>query len=83
MHYVVGEPEKADMVLRAMLERQARGEFQNGVRDKPGEGIDWTTWDGKPCGCEGYLADNYQFLLAVLLRGPSFRARYYRPLEGE
>ena len=81
-HYVVGEPEKADMVLRAMLGRLAQGGFQNGVRNKMGEGIDWTTWDGKPSGYEGYLADNYQFLLAVLLREPSFRARYYRPLAG-
>jgi hypothetical protein len=79
-HYVVGEPEKAEMVLHAMLGRQARGEFQNGVRDKDGEGIDWTTWDGKPCGYEGYLADSFRFLQAVLLREPSFRARYYRPL---
>jgi hypothetical protein len=79
-HYVVGEPEKADKLLRAMLERQGRGEFQNGVTDQAGKGIDWTTWDGKPCGYEGYLADSFRFLQAVLLREPSFRTRYYRPL---
>ena len=28
--------------LRAMLERQAQGKFQNGVRDAGGQGIDWT-----------------------------------------
>ncbi len=80
-HYVLGEGERADAVLRAMLERQARGEFQNGVRDAGGEGIDWTSWDGKPTGYEGYLADSFRFLQAVLLREPGFRARLYRPLE--
>ena len=79
-HYVVGQPEKADRVLRAMLERQAQGKFQNGVRDAGGQGIDWTDWNGKATGYEGYLADSFRFLQAVLLRDPSFRARYYRPL---
>jgi hypothetical protein len=79
-HYVLGENERADNVLRAMLERQRRGEFANGVRDADGQGIDWTTWDGKPSGYEGYLADSFRFLQAVLLREPEFRARLYRPL---
>jgi hypothetical protein len=79
-HYVVGAPERADRALRAMLERQARGEFQNGVTDAGGKGIDWTTWDGKPSGYEGYLADGFRFLQAVLLREAPFRERYYRPL---
>lgn len=79
-HYVVGEPAEADRILRAMLARQQRGEFQNGVRDKGGQGIDWTTWDGRPSGYEGYLADSFRFLQAVLLREPTFRARLYRPL---
>ena len=80
-HYVLGEGARADAVLRAMLERQARGEFQNGIRDAGGQGIDWTSWDGKPTGYEGYLADSFRFLQAVLLREPEFRARLYRPLE--
>jgi len=79
-HYVVGDPEPADKILRAMLERQGRGQFQNGVRDAAGAGIDWTTWDGKPSGYEGYLADSFRFLQAVLLREASFRERLYRPL---
>ncbi|MCR4414643.1 MAG: hypothetical protein NUV77_19675, partial [Thermoguttaceae bacterium] len=79
-HYVVGDPEPADKILRAMLDRQGRGEFQNGVRDAAGQGIDWTTWDGKPSGYEGYLADSFRFLQAVLLREPAFRERLYRPL---
>ena len=80
-HYVLGEKERADDILRAMLERQRRGEFANGVRDAGGQGIDWTTWDGKPSGYEGYLADSFRFLQAVLLREPEFRARLYRPLS--
>lgn len=79
-HYVVGDPEPADKILRAMLERQGRGEFQNGVRDQEGAGIDWTTWDGQPSGYEGYLADSFRFLQAVLLREAKFRERLYRPL---
>jgi hypothetical protein len=82
-HYVLGDPglaARADRILRAMLERQKRGGFQNGVRDATFEGIDWTTWDGKPSGYEGYLADSFRFLQAILLREPSFRARFYRPL---
>jgi hypothetical protein len=82
-HYVLGENERADKVLRAMLERQQRGEFQNGVRDAGGQGIDWTSWDGKPTGYEGYLADSFRFLQAVLLREESFRAKLYRPLRGD
>jgi hypothetical protein len=78
-HYVVGEPQQADTVLRAMLTRQQRGGFQNGVQNSAYKGIDWTTWDGRPCGYEGFLADVYYFLQAVLLREPFFRSRFYRP----
>ena len=83
-HYVLGDRDlidRADAVLRAMLERQSLGGFQNGVRDATFEGIDWTTWDGKPSGYEGYLADSFRFLQAVLLREPVFRAQLYRPLK--
>jgi hypothetical protein len=80
-HYALGENERADRVLRAMLERQRRGEFQNGVRDAGGEGIDWTNWEGKPTGYEGYLADSFRFLQAVLLREEAFRAKLYRPMR--
>ena len=80
-HYVVGEGAEADRILRAMLERQAKGGFQNGTVNAYPEGIDWTTWDGKPAGYEGYLADSFRFLQAVLLREPVFRMRLYRPME--
>jgi len=80
-HYILEEPERADRVLRAMLERQMRGEFQNGVRDAGGQGIDWTTWDGKPSGYEGYLADSFRFLQAVLLREKQLREKVYNPIN--
>lgn len=79
-HYVVGMPDRADAVLAAMLRRQAEGQFQNGVQDSAGHGIDWTDWEGNPTGYEGYLADSFRFLQAVVLREPRMRARYYRPL---
>lgn len=79
-HYVIGENERADRVLRAMLDRQAEGGFQNGAVNAYPKGIDWTTWDGQPAGYEGYLADSFRFLQAVLLRESHFRARLYRPL---
>ena len=75
-HYVVGQPERADQLLTAMLRRQSEGKFQNGVRDAQNLGTDWS---GNPTGYEGYLADNFRFLQAILLREPSFRARYSRP----
>lgn len=80
-NYRVGYGDKADRVLRAMLRRQQEDGFENGVQNAYPHGIDWTTWEGKPCGYEGYLADVYYFLQAVLLREPAFRDRYYRPLE--
>jgi len=78
--YLLGQGERADMILRAMLQRQGAEGFQNGVRDEFGKGLDFTTWEGNACGYEGYLADDYFFLQAVLLREAPFRTRYYRPL---
>jgi hypothetical protein len=78
--YLVGRKEVADNVLRQMLARQQKGSFQNGVQNAFPKGIDWVTWDGKPCGYEGYLADVYYFLMAVLLREPAMRQRFLRPL---
>lgn len=81
-HYVADKADKADRVLRAMLGRQAVGGFQNGAVNAYPKGIDWTTWEGQPSGYEGYLADSFRFLQAVLLREAPFRDRLYRPLKG-
>jgi hypothetical protein len=74
-HYVVGDPEPADRILRAMLPRAKSGDWQNGIRARFPDGADWQTWDGKPSGADGYLADNFRCLQAVLLREKSFRDR--------
>jgi hypothetical protein len=79
-HYHVGDTARGDRVLEAMLPRQFRGEFQNGVRDEPSKGIDWTTWDGQPSGYEGYLADSFRFLQAVLMREPALRRKLLHPV---
>lgn len=78
--YVSGLDDRADRVLKAMLARQQGGGFQNGVRDELPKGMEWTTWSGETCGYEGFLSDNYSFLLSALLREPAFRKRFYRPL---
>jgi hypothetical protein len=80
-NYVAGYGDKADRVLRAMLERQQQGLFQNGVQGTYPNGGEWTTWEGKTSGYEGYLADTYYFLQAVVLREPAMRARYLRPMS--
>ncbi len=67
-------------MLRVMLRRHGQGGFQNGVQDAGYKGIDWTDWNGRPTGYEGYLADSYRFLQAVLIREPFFRERLYQPL---
>jgi hypothetical protein len=79
-YHTVGEPEKGDQILRTMLDRQAGVGFQNGVQNKANEGIDWTTWNGEPKGYEGYLADVFRYMQASVLREPSLRTRFYRPL---
>ena len=79
-NYRVGRTEEADRVLRAMLERQQKGLFQNGIVNQNPKGLEWATWDGKPCGYEGYLADAYFFLVAALVRESALQARYFRPL---
>jgi hypothetical protein len=80
-HYRMGEGKYADAILRKMLDRQVAGLFQNGVWGQSGKGIEWTAWDGKPSGADGYLSDNFRFLQALFLREPSLRSRYYRPLD--
>ncbi len=85
--HIVGEHEKADRILRAMLERQEKGVFsngggfQNGVVNAYPQGAEFYTWDGKTCGYEGHLTYSYSFLQAVLLREPAFRNRLFRPMS--
>ena len=41
---------------------------------------DYTCFGHSPAGSEGYLADSFRYLQAVLLREPKFRARLYRAI---
>jgi hypothetical protein len=77
--HIVGESEKGDEILHAMLQRHATVGFQNGVQNEANKGIDWTNWTGEPRGYEGYLADVFMFMQAAVLREPSLRARFCRP----
>ncbi len=86
-HYCVGENEKADRILQAMLDRQVRGVFpngggfHNGVVNRKQMGAEFMDWNGNPTGYEGYLTYSFSFLQAVLLRESEFMARLYRPLR--
>lgn len=83
--HIVGEREKGDRILRAMLARQEKGvfpnggAFQNGVVNAFPKGAEFFTWNGETCGYEGHLTYSYSFLQAIFLREPSFRARLFRP----
>ena len=85
--YMVGEKDKADLILNAMLERQRRGVFpnggayQNGVVDQYPRGAEFFDWQGNTCGYEGHLTYSFSFLQAVLLREPKLRERLLRPVH--
>lgn len=80
-HYRVGETERGNQLLDAMLKRQNTVGFHNGVQNAANQGIDWTTWNGTAAGYEGYLADVFMFLQAAVLREPACGERFYRPLD--
>lgn len=86
-HYLLGEAEHADAMLRPILRHQSEGAypngggFQNGVVNHYPNGGDFTDWEGKPCGYEGCNSYHYRFLQAVLLRQAEFRRRLLRPLR--
>jgi hypothetical protein len=86
-HYMLGEDEHADAIIRAMLRRQNEGAypngggFQNGIVNHYPKGAEVTNWQGKTCGYEGYHSCSFTFLQSVLLREPEFRRRLLRPLR--
>ncbi len=65
--YDLGRREEADAILFSMLKGYEDGNFQ-GRDPKTRMSYDWRAWDGTPWGYEGFLADNYLPLLAVLNR---------------
>ena len=48
--YRMGRRAEAERILWPMLESYAKGRFQNGI----GHGGEWTRWDGRPSGFEGF-----------------------------
>ena len=82
-NYTVGNQERADLVLNAMLARQARGifpnggSFQNGIVDNPPNGAECFDWKGNPCGYEGHLVYSWTWMQSLLLRDPEVRQRVF------
>ena len=82
-NYAVGRPERADMVLNAMLARQNRGvfpnggAFQNGIVDSPPNGGENFDWKGNPAGYEGHLVYSWLWMQSMMLKDPATRQRVY------
>jgi hypothetical protein len=62
----LGRTKDADTILLPLLKSMSEGNFQG--RCENGRTKDWKTWTGECWGYEGFLVDNYMFLLAVLQR---------------
>jgi Bacterial alpha-L-rhamnosidase 6 hairpin glycosidase domain len=60
----LGRKKDADAILLPLLKSMSEGNFQG--RCTNGRSRDWKTWNGECWGYEGFLVDNYMFLLAVL-----------------
>ncbi|MEO8763817.1 MAG: hypothetical protein ABI416_06005 [Ginsengibacter sp.] len=60
----LGRKKDADAILLPLLKSMSEGNFQG--RCTNGRSKDWKTWSGECWGYEGFLVDNYMFLLAVL-----------------
>ncbi|MBV9961971.1 MAG: hypothetical protein JO072_06950 [Parafilimonas sp.] len=61
----LGRKQDADMILLPLLKSMSEGGFQGKCADN-GRTKDWKTWTGECWGYEGFLVDNYMFLLCVL-----------------
>jgi hypothetical protein len=62
----LGRTKDADAILLPLLKSMSEGNFQG--RGANGRTKDWKTWSGECWGYEGFLVDNYMFLLTVLER---------------
>jgi len=65
--YDVDERAEADGILFSLLQSlsEGRGGLEQGITGT-GAGGEWRDWSGVPTGMEGYMADSYHFLLAVI-----------------
>ena len=65
--YDLGRRDEADRMLLPLLGAFDRNDFE-GRDPVTNRSKDWKSWDGAAYGYEGFLADNYYALLAVLAR---------------
>lgn len=63
---MLGRDKEADTILLPLLKSMSAGNFQG--RCANGKTKDWKSWTGECWGYEGFLVDNYMFLLTVLSR---------------
>ena len=76
-----GFKNEAEKILREMLETQKTGGFQNGIINQYPKGTEWKTWEGKPGGYEGFLNDNYYYLIAGPLMDDAARGKLFAPVS--
>jgi hypothetical protein len=60
----LGRKRDADAILMPLLKSMSEGNFQG--RCANGRSKDWKTWSGECWGYEGFLVDNYMFLLTLV-----------------
>ncbi len=70
-----GLHEEADRIFNAMLGSAEAGLLQTGIVNTAWAGGEYFTWDGIPCGYEGYLPESWNFLVAAFTREPASRQR--------
>jgi hypothetical protein len=75
----VGLDDEADRILKEMLSPVEAGKFHNGIINRHQQGAEFHTWDGKPVGYEGYLADQWYHLIAWFTRTTEGRKRLLEP----
>lgn len=64
--YKLGRVEDGDRILFPMLKSYKSGAYEG--RGANGQTYDWQSWDGKPSGYEGFLADCFMTFAAVVER---------------
>ena len=72
---VAGLDDEAERIIGAMIGTAERGGFQNGVVNAGNCGAEHFFINGRTCGYEGYLPENWNFLMALFTRQPSARRR--------
>ncbi|MBI5091108.1 MAG: hypothetical protein HZB26_01550 [Candidatus Hydrogenedentes bacterium] len=79
---VAGLEHESDRILNAMIASAEQGLFQNGIVNVGYGGAEHFYSDGRTCGYEGYLPENYNFLMAAFTRNPKLRAKLLEPMAG-